>query len=217
MTLSMILKCLAIFIKIYFIINILDYISLINCVTCDLNILPGFVSIQKYSLKNLVFKHVCGGVIVNERWVVTVANCFDSHRKDRFRVVLGIELDKTDYRISNLSPVSEILLHPEYKKNIHKSNYDISILKLQKPLFENKLLRYAVFTSYDRYGGGSVLDYSHEEKNFVCNHIVIKKPIYCLSKHHIRIEYFQLCGSLKTTNTCLNSSGIPVYSRKRLV
>ncbi|XP_041047114.1 granzyme K-like [Carcharodon carcharias] len=82
---------------------------------------PYMVSIQADN------KHVCGGTLIQAKWVMTAANCQQSIKDTKATVVLGAQsLQKKDKAEQKIL-VKKHFIHPEFKNKIDN---DIMLLEL---------------------------------------------------------------------------------------
>ncbi|XP_017773878.1 PREDICTED: trypsin-7-like [Nicrophorus vespilloides] len=84
---------------------------------------PYQVSLQYYG------KHICGGTILNPQHIVTAAHCTNGLRARYFTVRAG---SSEHVRGGQLVQVDRIHQHPLY--NTQPLDYDVTVLKLKKPL-----------------------------------------------------------------------------------
>ncbi|KAL0970524.1 hypothetical protein UPYG_G00243230 [Umbra pygmaea] len=83
------------------------------------------------SLQSEPSGHICGCVLIRNKWVLTVAHCFEGrHSADLWKVVLGI--NNLDHPSSSMQTrgVASVTVHPRYSRAV--VDYDISVVELDR-------------------------------------------------------------------------------------
>ncbi|XP_077829663.1 chymotrypsin-like elastase family member 2A isoform X1 [Macaca mulatta] len=91
---------------------------------------PWQVSLQYASNGN--WYHTCGGTLIANNWVLTVAHCISSSRT--YRVVLGRHNLYIAESGSLAVSVSKTVVHPKWNSSDVSKGYDIALLKLANPV-----------------------------------------------------------------------------------
>lgn len=164
--------------------------------------------------KNISDYQFCGGVLLNNRWVVTAAHCVEKMDKKNISAVVGpLDLDREEkYGSLAIKSISKIIIHPNYYstysplKDMAWLDNDIALLKLtsaatQKEgiqLIDKKLDSNSLVTAT----GWGVTQYKSEFKKFTYEGVEAYLINETTSKPSVRqnINY-----AIKETNICRES------------
>lgn len=93
---------------------------------------PWMVSVhEKHGYR---FKHICGGTILNENYIVTAAHCIDYPTSPRrYQIYTGVHKLSKKYREPAASyKISQVIVHEDYDKDTWEN--DIALLRTKEPI-----------------------------------------------------------------------------------
>nr|XP_033815218.1 acrosin-like isoform X2 [Geotrypetes seraphini] len=104
---------------------------------------PWLVSIQKPSFSDYV--HLCGGSLLNDKWIVTAAHCFNGQERKayKFRIVAGAnQLSDLGSQAEILS-IRQLIIHRDYNPETERN--DIALVEMDRPITFNNYIQPACF------------------------------------------------------------------------
>ncbi|XP_053312016.1 transmembrane protease serine 12-like [Spea bombifrons] len=100
---------------------------------------PWQVSMQ-YSRRLIVYKHLCGGSLIHNVWVLSAAHCFvQKSNPNNWRAVFGFIDLLNPSSTSVISLIEYIVIHANYNGSTHE--HDIALLKLMSYINYNDYIR----------------------------------------------------------------------------
>lgn len=89
-------------------------------------------------LENILPRHLCGAVIVSEKYLLTAAQCFYSKQPDWFGIAVGTN-KKNDKSVPDHN-IKRIVVHELYDEFTAPFKHDIALIELNQPLqFNDKV------------------------------------------------------------------------------
>lgn len=82
------------------------------------------------------FKHICGAVIISQKYLLTAAQCCHSNNVDWFSVAVGTNKKDDESVIDH--EIKRIIVHEKYDEFGAPFKYDIALIELEQPLKLNE-------------------------------------------------------------------------------
>lgn len=90
-------------------------------------------------LQNIKPRHLCGAVIISQKYLLSAAQCFYSKQPDWFGITVGTNT-KNDNLVENLN-IKRIKVHEKYDEFTAPFKHDIALIELSEPLKFNEKIK----------------------------------------------------------------------------
>ncbi|XP_034627936.1 plasma kallikrein [Trachemys scripta elegans] len=180
---------------------------------------PWQVSLQ---VKLSTQRHLCGGSIISNQWILTAAHCIDNlENPNIWRVYAGILKLSEINEDTPVFKVQEIIIHPQYV--IAETGYDIALMKLDKPMNFTNLQSPICLPSKEEtntiYTNCQVIGWGYTKEQDQVQDILQKATIPLISNEECQTRYQQdritdkmLCAGYREggKDACKGDSGGPL-------
>ncbi|CAC5385713.1 KLKB1 [Mytilus coruscus] len=194
--------------------------KIVNGENVDIEDCPWQISLQK-SENGGDWEHVCGGSIIDERWIVTAAHCFkNSLTASNYRIAAGSSFLS---QMTVFRSVKQIFVHEYWQTPLENDN-DIMLLELRTPLsFGSTINKITLVNSKSNIYVGDICKVSgwgqvsvEKGNDSVSDRLqvaylsVVTNEYCALSYPEDDIDSSKICLQKNGTDVCFGDSGGPM-------
>lgn len=162
--------------------------------------------------------HVCGAIILNEKWAITAAHCVGNGYADGLEVIAGLHnRDEDGVSTVQKSEIVQVKNHEEWHEPNRHSN-DISLLQLTKQFTFNENVQPSCAPRDVTYAGDTVTvsgwgstysgGYVTNELRYTNVGVITNEK--CNEAYPDRIDKTMVCAERAGRDTCKGDSGGPM-------
>lgn len=142
--------------------------------------------------------HVCGAVIISQKYLLTAARCFYSKEADWFGVAVGTD-KKNDQSVLNHA-IKRITVQEEYDEFKAPFKHDIALIELEEPLkMNNKIKAIPINTTFFEgqvsaiaFGFGGAYVSSQFKRKKIENRIHYFKFFFIFKDNNVNLQSLQV-------------------------